>query len=280
MLLIDLFILIDWGMLAQKYYFIRKFELIPKSKRTEFQLPYNPKLKPIVIDGCSFTYGHAIEVYESFGYKLQQKTKRKVYNYGISNNGIQHVLYRVQHMPLTNDNQEPEYLIYTYINDHLRRFLTDHDFYSWTVKRSIYKVKGNHLVLRTEEVTPFDYLKMTHLWQNFAYKRFNMMSFDQKFDIFEIYAREIQSSLQKKYPHAKFVILVYHPFVVDPHKEEIQTTDRWKELEKDGIIVIRLDSQKYKFLADKEYLSEMDKIHPSGKAWDTIVPIVIERLGL
>lgn len=278
MLLIDLFILIDWGMLAQKYYFIRKFELIPKSKRTEFQLPYNPKLKPIVIDGCSFTYGHAIEVYESFGYKLQQKTKRKVYNYGISSNGIQHVLYRVQHMPLTNDNQEPEYLIYTYINDHLRRFLTDHDFYSWTVKRSIYKVKGNHLVLRTEEVTPFDYLKMTHLWQNFAYKRFNMMSFDQKFDIFEIYAREIQSSLQKKYPHTKLVIIVYYP-TVDSHGV-IAKTDRWSELEKEGIIVIRFDTPEYKFLETQEYLSAFDNIHPNGKAWDKLVPIIIKKLNL
>lgn len=278
LLLIYAFVVIDWLNIAKDCYKIHNLYMPEKTERTDFDLQYDKNLEPIVIDGCSFTYGDSIKIEETFGYKLQKMTKRKVYNYGMSGHGVQHILYRVQNMQLTDNNEEPKYFIYTYINDHLRRMLCEYNGVYHSEKRNIFAVKHNRIVPKSIKITPMDYLKITSLWQSYRYGMFNAMSYDQKFDIFELYMKELQNSLHKKFPNTKLVIVVYYP-TVDSHGEEA-TTDRWTELEQEGIIVIRFDSQKYSFLEDKEYISNLDNVHPNGKAWNIITPIVVKNLNL
>lgn len=275
---IYLFIVADWICTAIQEYKINELCIPIDTGRTNFKLPYKESLKPIITDGCSFTFGEGIKTEETLGYKLQKFTKRKVYNYGRTGHSIQHVLYRVQNTELTRDDNEPEYLIYTYINDHLRRLLCDYNGLFYSEKRNLFKVRGNHIVPNTANITFLDYLKRTALWQSQSYGIFTKMTYDQKFDIFELYVKELQNSLHKKYPHTKLVIIVYYP-TVDSHGV-IAKTDRWSELEKEGIIVIRFDTPEYKFLETQEYLSAFDNIHPNGKAWDKLVPIIIKKLNL
>ncbi len=48
---------------------------------------------PVILFGCSFTFGAGLNDNETFSYKLSKYTGRNVYNRGLSGYGVQHMLY-------------------------------------------------------------------------------------------------------------------------------------------------------------------------------------------
>ena len=116
-------------------------------KTAHFKEPIfrNKDLKPIVLFGCSFAFGFGIDDEQTFSYKLSKYTNRTVYNRGLCGGGIQHVLYQLRREDFYKEIPEPEYVIYLYISNHIRR---------------MYKYAYNDVVLGGE----YNYLKYNKIF--------------------------------------------------------------------------------------------------------------------
>ena len=261
-----------------------------EDSRLEPSIDYDSRKKSIITIGCSFTYGYGLEQNETLAYKLQQATNRKVYNRGANGWGPQFVLKDIQTSKFFNEFKteshddeivKPEYIIYTFIPDHVRRIYSDYFGTTDRVTYHLYDIKGNKLVRRKIEIDITDYINIMALVKRIKWIKYLNTSNDKKFDRLKLYLYAMKDEINKRFPDAKFVILVYNNLADMSKKHSVPfTTDRWGELENDGFIILRFDTPEYNFLADNDYLLETDFEHPGAKAWDVLVPIIIDRLGL
>lgn len=91
------------------------------------------KNRPIILFGCSFTYGQNLEQNQTMSYKLSQYTNRAVINRAHSGWGIQHMLWQLKNDKELTKIPNPEYIIYTFIPDHIGRLYSfcyfNHEWY-------------------------------------------------------------------------------------------------------------------------------------------------------
>ncbi len=284
-LFVFLFCLTDYILIVKNFY-NPYFVEYTDSDRLENTLKFDGNKKSIILAGCSFTYGSGINADENMSYKLQKLTNRKVYNRGIESWGPNANLKDIQTSPFFNNREiiEPEYYIYTFISDHLRRIYIDY----WETNPfnnnkiyNLYTIRNNKLILK-EKVNLLNYIQNTYLIRRLNRAVFDITPDNNKFDRLKLYLYEIKKELEKRYPNIKMVIIVYYPELDTKYTHEILPfrTERWKEFEDDGFIVIRFDKSEFEFLNENSYISPNDNIHPSGKAWDTLVPIIINKLKL
>lgn len=251
--------------------------------RFETDLPYDNNKNSLLLMGCSFIYGEDIEANENLAYYLQKYTKRKTYNFGYFAKGIQHVLYILQSDNFKNLNYAPappKYMINVFISDHMRRMYCNYYDLNWGTKYLRYKKVNDNLELdnSTVEITPMSYFKAFYTAKRFNNLMYRLKSDNEKFNMYKMYVLAIKEELNKMYPDTKLAIIIYNPNA-DLHNFPPFKTDRWKELEDEGIKIIRFDTPEFNYLTEDEYLAS-DKVHPSGKAWETLAPIIIEQLDL
>ena len=70
--------------------------------------------------GCSFAYGSALTVEQSFMGKLTQFTKKPIYNRAIAARGADEMLYQLQSDKFYSIIPKPEWFIYVFISDQVR----------------------------------------------------------------------------------------------------------------------------------------------------------------
>ena len=89
---------------------------------------------------------------------------------------------------------------------------------------------------------------------------------------------EIKNEINQKYKDTEFVVIVY-PSDFDRcfEKSAQGYSDKWQSLESQGIHVIDLSKENFEF--KDEYIAS-DGLHPSGKAWDKLLPVIIKDLNL
>ena len=256
------------------------YDILEGNGRQENNLYFNKNKGDIITIGCSFVYGHYIEDEDTLAYKLQESTKRRVYNLGYRGTGIQHVLWQIENTDFfKRDDINPEYVIYVFISDHMRRMYANYLLESSREKYLRYKLKNNKLVPNKWLEKEFlDYIKVFRISKKINDLMYILKSNDTKFDFYKLHIERAKKSLNKKYPNTKFVIVIYNPNL-DTHKLPPFRTTRWKELENEGFIIIDFSGPEYEYLEEEEYLSG-DGHHPSGKAWDALVPIIKEKLNL
>jgi len=260
-------------------------------------LPFSDKKPPIVVMGCSFANGFGLPQEETLAYKLQKLTNRKVYNYAQDGQSVQFVTYKIQNSNFFKTIQpDPEYVIYVFIDDHLRRMQKDFLNYDDVIKYLRYKEIKDGNNKKTiyapfpppEKVEPIDYLKVTMLYKKLNDLFIYLQSDDRKFDLFKQHVLLANKYLKYRHPDSKFVVVVYNSNAYTKTSKTAMRkpfkTNRWKELEDEGIIVINFNTPEYKFLEMPEYNFYAPDVtagaHPSGKAWDALVPIIIEKLGI
>lgn len=238
----------------------------------------NYKKSPILLFGCSFAYGDGLDNKDTFSYKLSHFTKHPVYNRAMQGWGTQHMLYQLKRNDFYNEIKTPEYVIYTFIPDHLGR-LYRYQFpppYNSIYFR--YKLTQNGF----EEIRPF----CKPLWglytvngiQNLIEKNIltSDKNKDKNFEYFYKMMIESKKIINKHYPKAKFVILVYRCNDKFPENCDFW----WKKFQNAGFIVIDTDKLLTSgILTQNEYVG-IDGFHPSGKAWDAIVPPLAKKLNL
>lgn len=278
-----IFVLFDTNLYKDSVYFFpyplkKTWTTCYNTERLENNLPVNKKKRPIIFVGCSFTYGTDIPQKDTLPYKIQQNTGRKTYNRSYPASGIQHTLYNIQHSDFYKNNSDlnPELFIYTYIPDHIRRLYINYFDMNSRDKYLRYEKQNNELVPIDLQTKLVDYFKVLHLSKTLDYMFIRKKTDDEKFDFFKLHLQKFKEEVEKKYPNSKIAIIIYND-KVDIHGEIPFHTNRWNEIEDMGFIVLNFENEKFDYLNNKEYRSGN---HPNGKAWNSLIPIIIEKLHL
>ena len=239
--------------------------------------------RPIVLFGCSYTYGENLKDNEVFSYKLSEYTKRPVYNYAFSAFGIQHMMYILGLKDFKKHiKNEPAYVIYTFIPDHVRRlYLKAYGERNFGPYLRYYLAKNGELKEYPRYYAPlsYSYIGKKILTNSSDLRTCDVQNGnDDNFDFMKKHFEQAKVQLEKIYPNTKFVILIYEDNNWYQNSWYL-VTDRWEELEKEGFIVIKTSNLVGRRFYKPEDLT-YDSVHPSAKAWDLVVPKLVKRLGL
>jgi len=241
----------------------------------------NYSKNPILLFGCSYGEGFEINDYNRrFQYLLEEKTQRNVYNKSFGGGGFQHLYYFLSNDKFLNNVDNPEYIIYIFINDHISRFYMYQFWNIFNTDENLrYKMKNGKISRLKPMFFP--------LWTLFTVKEFqkNIVDFylektDEKslFTSFADFMGEVKTLSEQKYPNAKFVILLYNNNLKMADKDFINNSD-WSLLEQKGFIVVDTKKLVGHNFEDRKYKTA-DNYHPSEYAWAEITPELIKYLGL
>jgi len=243
-----------------------------EEKRTPSGLSF--KKPPIIVFGCSFAYGSYLEDEQTFSYKLSKLTKRPVYNEAFPGQGVQHMLYLLQN-PEFYKKEEPEYCIYLYMSDHIRRLYaptcSNFDILDGTYNL-IYKEKKGKLVLDKIGNDIVSYIKMSYLSQFLIHLYLNKFYLKNEKNQRNIakYFIESKNEAKKHWKNTKFIVIIY---------DKIQQGEYIKsELEKNDIKMIYMKDLTKERLSKRKY--SFPDTHPKEKAWDLLTPLVVKELNL
>lgn len=231
--------------------------------------------KLIILFGCSYTYGASLNENQTFSYKLNQKTGKTIYNRAYSGWGIQHMLFQLNNKEFksswnVDDAKNVEHIIYTFIDDHIRRLYEPCAFFDDALL--LYKKNNKTKLLKRNN---FD-----NIYWNFYYTRKihkksilkKVSQYDDNVMDFLLYHFiESNNTIKEIFKNAKFTIFVFDG------DEKIKQLDN--KLTQEGINIIYLSDISNVNFKDKEYISDKAG-HPSETAWDIIVPILIKKLKL
>lgn len=230
--------------------------------------------KPLVLYGCSYSFGYLLKENEAFAAKLSEITKRPVYNYSISSKGIQNMLYFLEKDDHFGDFSEPEYVIYTFIDDHVRRLFTPCNAND-NIEFIEYKTENNDLIRKN---TPLKYLHSLYIFnklQNFLYNKFlKHQKENENMDLVIKYFEKSKELLEKHCPNTKFIILLY-----PTGSNNYINSNKWSELEEKGFIILNINDLTQKDMTKSEY-KLADNVHPNAAAWEIITKSLKEKFIL
>ncbi len=234
------------------------------------------KKKPVLIFGCSFAYGYGLEFEQSLSYKLADLTGRSVYNRAVPSTGLQYFLYMLKHFDIQKEIPTPEYIIYLMIDHHLFRLFRPYWGYTDPIIDIRYKNDNGKL---KEYINKFYQLGKFTIYRTLSYRFndfiFNHTLFDEKFDFMKMYYKEAKEIINKKFPNSKIVILCYE----ENENSFLYRSPRWKELEKEGFIVLNSYTLTGVHLSELKYKIEND-VHPNEKAFDTVAKALVNELKI
>ena len=222
------------------------------------------KNKSVLLLGCSFTYGENLEDNETFSYILSQYTGRNVYNLGLIGGSLREMLYILKNdsilYTLVPKDEKFDYVIYTYIYDHVQRL-----FFNIRTHSPVFK-ENNHSL----EYVDYNYIFQSSSLINYVrefliYNNHYFMSEMSKLQY--LYIIDLNREIKKKFNSSRLIIINYW----DNNDLQID----WDRLRKEGIIVI--DIEKYfDDLHSEEY--SFPDTHPKPQAWEKIVPVIAPLL--
>ncbi len=235
-------------------------------------LQYNKK--PIVIFGCSYAYGYNLEKEQTLSYKLANLAKQPVYNRAWTGWSVQHMLYQTRLEKFYEQIQEPEYVIYVYLNDHLRRLYLM-SFAAWNIladeQNLRYKEKDGNLI-QIQNNNPIlrqiKRLYLTNELHRIYVEKYILKDKQKCYDFALKHFVESKNEMQKHWENTKYIVLFYN----DTSDNKVFKTN----LEKNGFIIIDSSDLTNENLKDSKYM--MPNEHPTEAAWDLITPKLIEKL--
>lgn len=242
------------------------------------------KKRGIITIGCSYTRGVGLEKNQTFAAKLNKYTGRTTYNRGVSGTGTQMVYRQLADKNFQREIPDAEYVIYTFIWDHLyRMFRPLYSPYSGEMV-ICYKLENNSL---REIKYPFYPLYSLFTFRNFIDNKSCLEAkkeFSTGCPLFLKTVEESQKMMKKLYPDSKFVLLEFSegPMCREDYiegSEELQEAEI-KKLEDMGIIYINAEKLVGHKLRDLDKYRVADKDHPSERAWDEVVPKLVQELNL
>lgn len=231
--------------------------------------------EPILLFGCSFIYNSHPVFNESNRSTniFAQYTGRPVYNRGRDGFGPPSILFQVEHENFYKQIKEPKYIIYTFIEDHVKRIYLPANVTLIDSYDILYKEKDSKLnrVKRSKFHKNFvltTYIK--HILWGKSIIPYNK-TFKEKSNFFLKHMLQIKENTDKHWKNSKFIILAY---------ETNSPTIRYlqPDLEKAGFTVIyRSEIAPFDEHSAEYCVSETDN-HPNPKAWETIVPKLMEEI--
>lgn len=244
---------------------------------------YGDKNKPsILFFGCSYTYGLFNDENETLPYYVTERTGRTTINRGVTGGCIYnmfHDLISDKFYEEIKNVPEPDYIVYTWISDHLNRisnpYMTTYTYvdYPYYEVKPDWGYKDGKLVEIpiSKWKLPFYGLYCTKAWYFLFAQNFEKEDKNSKMLRYFIIAK---NACKDKFPKAKFVVIEYKDRYLEPMELKLKNG-----LEKEGIIVLNAED-----LAGHELISEKwranDKEHPNGKAFSDIADGLIKQLKL
>lgn len=234
----------------------------------------NSEKDNIILTGCSFSYGDGLNDKENFGAVLSEQTKRNVLNLGICCASPRETLYILRNKEkfdlLKKEVNSAEYVIYTYFPPQKQRLYADICEFDKT-PHFISVNRGK--TLKYTELPAFISQSFIIKYLNLLFYEYIITPLNKDSKLMLLYLKEIKKEIDIKIKNnknepTKFVILEY----------EKDKTINWDELKKDGAIIINADELTGTNLLTKEY--RLEDWHPNAKAWDIIVPALVEELNL
>lgn len=267
------------------YLFPRKFDYSIFEERMKFRIfkTENPKKRPIVTIGCSYTEGAGLENNQTFASKLNKLTGRTTYNRGISGTGPQLVYRQLIDKDFKKDVPDAEYVIYTFIHHHLyRQFQTMLCSYTSEINLQ-YSLKNGKL---TEKSHPFWFMYWSFLLKTYFEYKTNVLygqEFSQDLPMFLCFLKNSVDKMHELYPDSKFVLVEFpqSDLCLDNYEEGMYelTPENIKMIEDLGIIYINASKLVGHRFCEKKYRLP-DNDHPSETTWDELTPKIVEKLGL
>lgn len=232
----------------------------------------NSPKKPILLFGCSFTYGHKIPEDKIFSEVLGKYTKRPVYNRAMHGFGVQQMLFQLENKEFYNIIPQPEYIIYTYIGDHIRRMYLP----SVIFVREYYDIKyknKNGILIRCQNNKFNKKTILINAIEDFLYeKELYHSNLKEKEILLKNHLLAAKKYVDINWPGTKFVIFAY--------LDTKELDDISGELKNAGFIIVnRKDIAPFDDFDTGFCLSNTD-VHPNEHAWEYIVPRLTEVLGI
>lgn len=274
---------LHWGLTKQNlnYYYNAVFKTVSVDKYLKLMLDkvpveysftpefrpdvnINSSKKPIILTGCSFTYGDGLSENETLSAKLGRKTGRPIYNRAGKGWGLSHFLFLTEFDYFYKKHSEPEYLFYIFIENHLNRINKFKIEPLYVDFQPRYKLSNSKLFLM--EPTIFDRLVLVENYQN------NHHHYDPT--ILYFYFKKANENIKKYWKNTQLVILKY------PTSDDYKTCNHeiWNIIKKEGILVLDVDKLTDVDLRDDKY--KVDGWHPTAEAWDNVLPSLIKELKL
>lgn len=276
---------LEMGVLDNQSQFVFGHKVLNESNFEELYNPYrknyglNFHKGNIILFGCSYAYGHMLEDKDTFHYKLSQKLKRPVYNYAVSGESTQFALMKIRSHTIDDVIKKSDYAILVTIGEHIWRLHCNSNGYALEYTWPRYDIKNGELVFHK---TRFPFIEASYLYKyirKLYFARFLSESDSEivqnyLFDVMKLHYIEIKKELEKINPNIKVVII---PYLDSESLKWFIFSNRWKELEQEGFIIVPVD--KYlPHLRDIEYVISEDDGHPSAKAWTEIVDLMTDKL--
>lgn len=257
---------------------LRKYKHIAKHEK-----------RPILFLGCSYTYGFRLADEETFPYLVEKLTKRLCYNFGLSGYNISEALLLFDNNK-DKDFESPEFIVYTYMFDHLQRNGQWQNFDSYRKRKLIPNQKYNFLYKfwTTQYIQNTRFSK--YLWG---------LSFEENIDFFFKIVEAVKTECDRKFPDSKFVVLLYSDVNEDlsenfrldikENRERIDksfdflySTEIRKRFENLGMTVVSTEDLIGRKMDRPKDRAENDdeRPHPAAVAWNEIVPSFIKYLEL
>lgn len=234
---------------------------------------------PIVIFGCSYGFGQHLDYKQTLSYKLAHIFQRPVYNRSISGGSFQHMYMQSLSESFYKTIPISDTVIYVMIGDHYRRSkLWYFDVLDIHLYPHFHKNK-NRLIM-DNPYNPF----LNFFKSIYTVKYFNHIYTDRYIKNHEnseeitneslLYFIETRKELEKHWnKKIKFIILLYEDWDIMYKKEFIN------KLKNNNFIVISTKEITDENLRDEKYQMQ-ENHHPTEKAWDLLIPQIIERLKL
>ena len=240
----------------------------------------NFKKNPIILFGCSDTYGYELGENENFSGVLSKLTKRPVYNMSGVSWTFAHMLKNLQSNP-TIENLNPDYIIYTYINDQRYRMFFIQGWPSDTGLYLRYRIDKNNNLVEVKTDYPF-------YWRSYLVKSMQVLSQLQAYTNYEkqskLMLRILQESakiMKTRYPDAKLIMLLYNENKCEkriiPTNQYINEEEE-KEIKKMGFDIVNIEEEMGYPTCTFEY--KVDDFHPSAKFWSEFTPKLIKKYNM
>lgn len=228
----------------------------------------NNKKRPIILFGCSFTYGNFLKDNETFGYLLSEYYDRTVYNFGVPSASPREMLYMLSNSEKYLPKIDAEYVFFVYILDHVKRLLFD----TWPLEnysRPGYKVRDKNIIFYTQPKFSIKRL--------IAYRTISQMIAEKRiangdisaYNLLNLFFIQSYKKIKQQYPNSRFVILVY----------DENGLENWNQLIDNDINIIKLWD-----IVDVDYYTQdyqiKDDSHPNKKFWELVVPALSKKLKL
>ena len=239
--------------------------------------------KPIFVFGCSVAYGNKLENKENLSGQLSNLTKRPVYNLANDGWSFAHMLKQLQ-ANKNIDNLDPEYIIYTYINDQRRRMYFIQGWPHDTELYLRYVLDKNGNLKQVPKKYHFWYRFLTVKYIQYQIQKYKIDTYEKSSYLMLKMFEESTNIIKKKYPNAKLILLLYDNHDCQPGERKIYGNDNYfnekeyKSLENMGFKIYNIEELIGKILCTSEY--KIDNNHPNKRMWEEFLPIFIKELNM